>query len=485
MTGAFKTAVLLAALVGVVGGLTYLSLNSPTPPESPDKPGAKAAAGKPPLQFFTSTARWDPSSRAPCERYFSGYVETTKDGYAYFWFENPNPAPVTFRPAGTSCGSCSDGAVAVVPVEPPPPAPPPAPVGDGPPAPPSRLVPLALASQSAAPPGPFGPFAAAAAAGRLYETLPWQAFSFSDTDAAFTIPAAPPGGTQLGILKLHYRAGSEPGPKNLATTFTAQTAGSPAVQNHTIRIAVMMAAPFDLLRPEIDAGELTEGSGPRTYEVVAYSSVLDAAGFPPPTPGVRDGSNLPVVGEKFVTFGPPVPLADAELDALAFKLSTDAKQAVRVRSGYRLPVTVSRQAGADALDIGPLERKLWYTSNSFERAVALRGTVRGSVSLEGGAADLEKFNGTTGSRKKFKVVLDDPATELSVVEPATVPDFLAAALKRLPAEGDRGYYELTVEVPAGALFGPLPPNSVVVLQAKGAKTQRVRIPVKGFGRLGA
>jgi hypothetical protein len=41
-----------------------------------------------------------------------------------------------------------------------------------------------------------------------------------------------------------------------------------------------------------------------------------------------------------------------------------------------------------------------------------------------------------------------------------------------------------VRVPKGEQFGPLPKESVVVLETKGAKPRRIRIPIQGNGQLG-
>jgi hypothetical protein len=73
--------------------------------------------------------------------------------------------------------------------------------------------------------------------------------------------------------------------------------------------------------------------------------------------------------------------------------------------------------------------------------------------------------------------------ELAVVADQCRPDFLDVSLKKLPDDPDRGYYQLTVKVPPKRQYGTIV-NGLVVLELKGPKPQRIRIPVTGQGGFG-
>jgi len=90
------------------------------------------------------------------------------------------------------------------------------------------------------------------------------------------------------------------------------------------------------------------------------------------------------------------------------------------------------------------------------------------------------FKGKQGAPKAEVVYTDRPETELEVVADQCRPEFLQVELTRLPPGPDRGYYEIKVTIPPQRQFGTID-RGVVVLQIKGPRPQRVRIPVTGTG----
>jgi hypothetical protein len=122
------------------------------------------------------------------------------------------------------------------------------------------------------------------------------------------------------------------------------------------------------------------------------------------------------------------------------------------------------------------------------RPVKLRGVVTGGVWLsDAKEIDLGSFPSRQGVNKKFTVTAERADMELAVagvlVQDQPRTDVLKVALKKLPPLGDRGYYEIAVTVPPGAHTGELI-RCFVLLEVKGPKPQRIRIPVKGRATFG-
>jgi hypothetical protein len=79
------------------------------------------------------------------------------------------------------------------------------------------------------------------------------------------------------------------------------------------------------------------------------------------------------------------------------------------------------------------------------------------------------------------VETDKPGVELALVPGLTQPKGLKLELTKQPDAGERGSYKLKATLPAKEHIGEIK-DGVVVLEAKGATPQRLRIPVTGRGR---
>jgi hypothetical protein len=480
MKSTLKILVPLVALVGLVFGVTLLLQYTPTEEKDGGK-GPKGGGGERPLTFFTSTRAWDgrpvwavypdaPSPTAP-DHFFPGFFEKNTKTRTAFWFENRNASPVSVQLKGVTCSSCSGGSLAPVPPE-------------------ALRNLLQLTAVSGLPLGLTSPLPLGLAAGAWADTvgrLQWQSHKFATTDWTFTVPAAPKdpwSPSQLGILVLEFDTA---GKNHLGATFASQVQGSAdQFAEDTFNINFEVVNPFELAPLTINVGELRDNSQPRIDEFFVFSATRE--------PGTGDGQLPPPncrvsmpggAGEpgKLVAVEPPVLIPEAEYASLAERMSGPSKT-VRVRAAYRVPVRITPQAGDDRLDIGLLEREVWVTvpvSNAAERAVKIQGKVTGGVGLRDAKEfALGTFKGKDGATKEEVLAADRPETELEVVPGQCRPEFLKVELKRLPSGPDRGLYAVKVTVPPDRQFGAIN-NGVVVLQIKGPKPQRVRIPVTGSG----
>jgi hypothetical protein len=479
MKSTLKILVPLIVLVGVVFGVTLLVLYKPSEPTDRGPNPVPQANTRPPLRFFTSARQYDPRSvwGSPLppvslqDQLFPGFFEKNAEAKTTFWFENRNDKPVSMQLRGVSCAACSGGSLAPIPPE----------------AARNLLQMLAVTSlpQGLASPLPIG------MAGPWADTVPklqWQSHKFATTDWTFTIPPADDKdgwSPQWGILELNFGTG---GKNQLTADFASQVQGTNQYSEDKFYIAFLVVNAFDLNPHILDAGSMTETSKPRTLEFIVYSSTrgpgTGEGDLPPPVCQIRMPGGAGDPG-KFVTIETPVPLTPAECEVMAERVSKAAEQKVRVSAAYRVPVRITPEAGGDRLDIGLLEREIWVTApgipGAAERQVRVKGTVSGSVWLsDGKEVALGKFKGEDGRTKLAGITTDRPGMELAVIPGESRPDFLQVSLTKLPDASDRGYYQLSVKVPPKQQFGAIQ-NGLVVLEIKGPKPQRIRIPVTGNG----
>jgi hypothetical protein len=475
MKSMLKTLVPLVVLVGVVFGITLLFLYRPPEDPGPNPVDPVSKGGSAPLRFFTSTRHFDPKSDNLQDRFFTGYFEkNAKENKekTSFWFENRNDKPVAMQLRGVSCSACSSGSLAPIPPE----------------AVRNLLQTLAVTSlpQGLATPLPIGmagPWA------DIVPKLQWQSHKFETTDWTFTVPAAVPDDrwspSQWGILELNFGTG---GKTQLEALFASQVQGTNQYSEDKFLIAFQVVNPFDVAPTVLDVGEMKADDKPQSREFLVYSATRG--------PGTVVGE-LPVpafrilmpggAGEpgKLITIETPVPLSPAECERLADRVSgSESSVKARVTGAFRVPVRITPEAGGDRLDIGLLEREIWVTvpgTGAAERQVRVNGKVRGSVSLsDAKEVALGTFKGEEGRTRSDRITTDRPGMDLAVVPGECRPDFLEVSLKKLPDDPDRGYYQLTVKVPPKRQFGSIL-NGLVVLEIKGPKPQRIRIPVTGKG----
>lgn len=475
-----KILVPLALLIAVVFAVTFFSQYTPNDPVELEGATGGGSTEKP-LEFFTNTRVWNPvSSDSLQNRTFPGFYKA--DGTQQtttFWFRNSNPKPVAIQLERASCTSCSGASVAALPPDA------------------TRFL-LQTAAVAALPQGPVAglPAALAAPAANLYRedgplakrSALWQRHQFVDRDPAeivYHVPAAadPDGWSpQWGVLEMNFVPKTAPQSVHLTTWFKTWVEGSGQVVQETFNIGYECVPPFEVDRPLIDVGDLTDASPQQTHEFLVYSST-DAempdltvrVMMPPGTAGDPGG---------FISTGRPVPVPEAEHDDLAVSLSRRLGKPVRVRSAYRVPVTVKVRDGNAKLDIGRVVRVVWITQGSEQKQVTVLGVMRGSVYLKGmKEVSLGNFPYKKGTTATVTVVSERREADLAVAPALTRPKYLQVGLKKLPDRGGTGEYELTVKVPEreDAAIGEIT-DGAVVLEVRGPNPQRIRIPVKGKGQ---
>ncbi|MCE9562241.1 MAG: hypothetical protein K8U57_09325 [Planctomycetes bacterium] len=468
---AVKIAIPILVLMGIIFAITFSSQYAPPPP---DEIVTANKLKEPPLRFFTSARQWNPFG-SPQDRAFPGFYEVqanaagTPNG-ASFWFENRNDKSVTMQLKGVSCGQCSGGRVAPIPQDV------------------TKQI-LQMTAVSSLPGGLFSglPIGMVGPAANLSEDrLAWQSYTFRDhPKAEYKVPA---GGNsdgwspQWGILELRFSVGAI-GPKTLSAEFNLQIDGTQQIGTAHFDIAFEGAEPFEISRSVIDVGELQETSPATTYDVLVYSSTRGKNGTGPGDLAVpqtdvqfpgRTGSD-PV---PFVSVSAPVRVPESELDEIPNKI----QKAVRVETAYRMTITVTPRVGENRADLGPLERDVHISTADLRKTVRVKGMVRGGIWLDNNLKEIElnyKFPAGV-PQKRVTVITDQSDRELVVVtdDPAT-PEGLKIALKKQPAVPDRAYYDLDISIPPGAKSGTW--SGFVVLELKGTKPQRIRIPIKGNG----
>jgi len=519
-----KLIIPITALVAVIFGITFFAQYSPRTDDPLTAP--KGTGDNPPLRFFTSTRAWDPPSLLPpsksqpldyrglpllapsalpsdvdfpfrysmADRAFPAFYEVKDDSAglkhgASFWFENPHQQSVMLRLKAVSCSSCSGGRVAAIPpdvtrqlLEM------------------SRVSVLPQGLVSGLPLGMIGP-----AANLDEPRLNWQQAVFRDNPhATYSIPAAgdnPNGWTpQWGILQLQFSVGAI-GNKELFAKFETAVEGTQLVKEDTFRIACEGVNAFDLTRLSIDLGEMSDKSEPRQFEVIAFSRTRGRArtgpgemgDLEPPSASVR----MPLAqgGDpgEFVQISAPERIPDAELGRVAELIAEQSQRQkfVNVEGAYRYIVSVNPKVKDKSIDIGLLEREIWFTlPGAQERQLQVKGMVSGVVWLDNNSSEIDMENiahskGLTITRRLITAQRNLPVT---LIKDGWTPKYLVVTLEQdpNPPSADRGYHKLTIRVPSSkenALVRPGIWSGEIVLEVKGPTAQRIRIPIKGRIRL--
>ncbi|MCI0701112.1 MAG: hypothetical protein L0241_08515 [Planctomycetia bacterium] len=497
LKSAFKIAIPLVVLVGIVFGITFFTQY--TPPEKEEEQ-TTTATGQP-LVFFSSVRVWDPPNLegefrnfpllAPSadpdksnnpfrfnvqDRIFQGIYEPdpNKNRTAQFWFQNRHPNPVTMQLKRVSCQACSGGQVAAIPPDV------------------TRQI-LQQAAVGTLPIGaitglPVGMVEPAAQLGKLE----WTYHKFeTNPDATYKVPPADPNAdkwsAQWGILELQFAVFKEGQKDPLKSEFAMLVEGTEITGMTEFVIHFHGANPFEVTDPIIDAGEIGDLTGDQNYSLIVFSSTRgpnsEFGDFSEPSAvitnpdGTRDQS-------KFIEVTKIERVADTELTELGQKL-LEVGRLPRVQAAYRVTITVRAKVGEARLDIGKLTRTITFTSGNGRQDVALTAKVRGAVWLENDERtqiDLRSFSGAEGTTRVVTLVTRTTGMELAVVGDECYPKSFQYRLEKLPDRGGQGYYRLHLTVPPRRQFGAIS-NGVVVLEVKGKNPQRMRIPITGNGEL--
>lgn len=491
-----KALVPIVILVVVVFGVTLVSQYTPKQSDDPANGSSKdpAAKGEQLLKFGSSLRTWMPRGKDDAvltqSHMFPGcYEPTNAFQSAFFWFENPRPTAVTLKVQS----SWSPGSrLALIPPE----------VTD-------QLVLTSILSGF--PQGSVSglPLAFTAATAQLdAQRLSWQGSKWSEVhEPEYHVPAAPGGGhlvgSQWGIFDLQFTVpgvGSPPPPGLVAVlTEKDDATGTTSANPHRLAIGFEGMDAFEPYPKSLDVGEWTEDSEPRTFNFVVYSSTRGPERTEPGNHG--DLAPPTIQGDlgPFVVVGAPVRIPAAQLPLLAEQitqaLAPQKKQnpqsqepppppkPVRVESAYRYTVTVKAKEGDRLADIGALEREITLALPDAQRkTVYLRGYVRGPVSLDNRRKDIDVpvYQASSGMVQTVRLTAEQRDMDVALIPGECTPKFAKYEMRKMPQSSDLTYYELKITVPKDSVSGPW--SGVIVLEIKGPKPQRIRIPIRGAAK---
>jgi hypothetical protein len=313
--------------------------------------------------------------------------------------------------------------------------------------------------------------------------LAWHVFDFDDRDSPFTVPAAANGRPAVGILALGFTAKTVGPMKTVTAVLEASAGPDERVYPYPFQVAFTPRSAFDVNPPDFAVGDLPEGAPPRTFDVYVYSTTRKPGDLNPPVASL--GGNDPMV-----KIGKPIPMTEAETAALARRAKDESKLILRVRSGYRVPVTILRDPPGHVADIGKFEKTLHVTVPPGTHTVqtVFRGRVTGLVQLEADKKgqsdkiDFGTYNSAFTNNVTARIYTTNKDLELQLDPVLCTPPFVQYTLQPLTQTEGRKYWEVKAVIPPGV--GRKPPwEGVLFLRAKGSdgKQAIVRLPVTGNG----
>ena len=480
-TSPFKTIIPILLMVGVVFGITFISQYAPKKKEE-SKRKTEEVYDKKVLTFGQSIRVWNPQSFDLPDQIFPGFYEGGPTEYpASFWLENRHAAPVTMQLStiATGCSKCSSGRFA--------------------PIPPEVMDQLFLTTVlSGLPQGltsglPLG--VAATSANLDPARMNWQYHKHSEmAHPQYTIPAAPGSAHlfpyQWGIFELLFKV--EGKGKPLAASYDLKVEGTSLVESATLQVIFEGVDAFDVSPQSIDIGNWSETSDPRTFNIVVYSLTrgpnrkgpYDSGNLEPPSVDVRMPGGIRDLG-GFITVGPAVRISEpSELGKLMVKLSNAQKKPLKIESAYEFTVTVNPKVGGERMDLGLLERDVLFALPGMKepKTVRLKGMVTGDLELANHRTDIElpSYRVSTGITFPVSVIAKHKDAVVTLVPDECRPKFVNYKLTKVNRDENQGYYELSVEIPKDGQAGSW--SGVVVLELKGSRPQRIRIPIRGTGK---
>jgi hypothetical protein len=136
------------------------------------------------------------------------------------------------------------------------------------------------------------------------------------------------------------------------------------------------------------------------------------------------------------------------------------------------------------MDIGLLERDVFFALPGMKepKAVRLKGMVTGGIWLAERRTNIElpSYRASTGITFPVTVITEQKDAVLTLVPDECRPKFANYKLTKVSGAGNQGYFELTVEIPKDSQAGSW--SGVVVMELKGTRPQRIRIPILGSAK---
>lgn len=456
MNSTLKTALPIVLVVLMVFGVTFMSQF--TAPQKAKDDGGPADL-PPPLEV-------------PLAERYAGYFEigtTGRENRVAFMIRNARETPVYLTALTPSCALCTSASAAVIPPEVI------RPCVDK--TLPGLLTPLL----------PTNAILSAAAWTQARTQLKWHAFEFSNASNKFELPAAAPHtGPAWAVLELGFDMKDAGAPAPRKAYFDVYDAQGQKLlpQPFTFTVYSGGREVQELTTTEFHVGTLTEGNPAQTFEVQCISALRDDL----PPPAVAVGNNDP-----YVTVGPPQPLSAETLQNLSRAASAPATAGAQppppiyYRSGYRIPITVNREAGGKPMDVGAFDKEVFVSGGpgvTLKKPLRahVQGSVAGIIQLENVTKiDFGSYDSNFAQKKEVRLWTDKPGVELEALPEQTVPTFLKAALGPPTSAAGRTYWPLTVQIPTKE--GRQPPwDGIVYLRTKGPTPVTIRVQVSGHGR---
>jgi hypothetical protein len=454
----------VVAIVGLVGGITFLSQyrvgktqevsrsGSGVDKDNKDKKPPPTSRKVAELKSSQAEFDWDPPSAGEFEFFTKGHYD--------YYFANPSDVPIDLGLMSKSC-KCS------------------------------TLYVCLLTQEEAK---RYLLWAPAAAAGQLglintgilsavtqlqleNEVAPdlrkvklhWTEMPVDDRKS-WTVP--PQG---AGLVRVTWAGKKDKfGEERLSVTFWGQPHVTPNPRTlYRVGLPVVWVPILRVMPPKHDLGDFSPREE-KTAEFVCWSSVR--AGFPL---AVHEASHDPCIT---CTCTPMT-----EDDYRGFRQSAP----VRALFGYRIRVTVrERLSDAVQMELGPFTRQIVLTSapGITDATAQVTGIIRGDVTVgaeeDKGKVRMGSFRSATGRTRTVRLTALQPNLDLRVerVEPPQA-DYLKVKylreVKPATADGSKRW-DLCVEVAPDSPTGMLPEHSAVILQIQGNPPRHIRIPVTGM-----
>lgn len=457
----WKTILPIGLVVAVVFVGTLISQYTPNKSEE----NVTGPTVKVPLFFETEQIVYDPNSKSRPSRFAETFYQKSNEPVTQtFWFYNTNMVPIRLKVGGRSCISCTTTRVSTV-------------------AQPDwqefvRTSALGLIS------GGFGQtdLMSAVAFAQLDSHLQWKELNFDQPDTYAEIPAAANDKSPtMGLFQMVVTPNHD-GFKGIEVTLDAGTDGE-YTQTRNLRYGVIVVPPCIVTPDTIDIGIRPDNAEPFFTEVYYWSPTESIAQLPPPPISVEEN-------DPFIVVGPLEPLDQEGRRQLVQELDRQ-KTITRVKSAYRVPITIYRSRPKDAStnvpyepDIGKFSRRISFAGpNQTTVMTTITGRNVGLIDLvRTDAVEFGTFASQYGSEAKVQIVSDRKDLELIPLPKENSPAALISELSPPRTESGRRYWNLTVKIRPNEYVGQLPGSSRVVLQAKTQDgTQRIYIEVKGQG----
>ncbi len=468
MNSTMKTALPIGLVVLMVFGVTFMSQFTPPAPPRVDDAEPETEL---PLKVVTAELGYDPAPRPHLwfHRFFPGYLEVGTDGAANrvgFIVRNARRSSVFLTALRPSCPACTTARAAVLP--------------------PAALANYFQHVAVGALPGavPTGDLVSAIAWASLRPKLAWHEFVFNETSNKFELPGAADTGEAWGLLELGFAMTTAGTPTPKQAYFDLYDANGAKLVNEPQTFTAVLGGRDAQELPAVDfrLPELSDAGPSQAFELYVVSATRSQLPTPPITTN----------GDPHLAVGTPVPLTLDEIISVSRAATTRAQAngvqtVVIYQCGYRIPVTVHRDAGGKSLDVGPYEKVLDVGTGpgivvQKPTRIRVRGDVVGAVRLEGAATiDFGSYNGDFVQKKEIRLWTERKDIALEVDPKLSEPAFLKATLGAPTPIADRIYWTMTVQIPAKE--GKRPPwEGSIYLRAKGDKPFNMRIHASGHGR---